>query len=139
MVLIGSYSQIESQISALLFQSESYSVLPRGCHMFQQRVIICNSCRPMRIHHYQKSSWSFLQWWIFILVSHTRIFQKVLFLGLVLLPEWIVPSNFFKIMDVLAILFCTIPFIDMINLDRLFMQDRVKWYSESKWRCLIQK
>ena len=35
-------------------------------------------------------------------------------------PEWIVPSNFLRLMDVMAILFCTIPGIYMVNLDRLF-------------------
>ena len=100
--------------------------------------MICNSCRPTRIQHGQKSFWSFLQWRRLILGSYTRIFHQVFFLGLILFPECIAPSGFLRLMYILLILFCTIPGIDVVNLDRLFMQDRVKWYSEIHWMCLIQ-
>ena len=40
-----------------------------------------------------------------ILVSHTRIFQQVLFLGLILLTEFIGPSDLLRLMDDLAIYF----------------------------------
>ena len=55
-------------------------------------------------------------------MSHARIFQRVLFLGLISLPECIIPYHFLRIIDVLEILFCTNPDIYMVNLDRLFMQ-----------------
>ena len=42
-------------------------------------------------------------------------------------------------MDILAILFCTNPDIDVVNLDRIILQDWLKWYSEMHWMCLRQK
>ena len=44
LALLGSYSQKECQIPALIFQIKYYSVLPRVCHIFQQQGMICNSC-----------------------------------------------------------------------------------------------
>ena len=131
MVLIGRYSQRECQIISLVFQNKSYSVLSRWCHMFQQQGIICNSCRPMRIQNYQKILLSFLQWLRLILVSRTIIFQQVFFLGFL--------SGFLRLMDILAIFFCKIPGINMVNLYILFLNDLVKWYSGSHFGCPRQK
>ena len=63
----------------------------------------------------------------------------VLFLGFILLLECMVLSDLFNIVDALAILSRTIPGIDVVNLDRLFLQDRVEWYSERHWIFLRQK
>ena len=59
-----------------------------------------------------------------------QYFPASLFLGLILLPECIVTSGFLGIMYVSVILFCTIPDINMVNLERLFMQGGVKYSSE---------
>ena len=139
MVLLGSYGQRECQITSLVFQNKFYSLLPRGFNIFQQQIITCNSCRPTRRHHDHSSFWYFLQWWILILVSHTRIFQQVLFLVLNLFPECIIPSDFLMLMDVFAILFCTNTYIDKVQLDRLFLQGWVKFYLERHWICPRQK
>ena len=66
-------------------------------------------------------------------------FQQVLFLVFILFPEFIVPSGLLRLMDVLTILFCTIPGIFMVNLDIIFMQGRIKLYYERHWRCPRQK
>ena len=52
---------------------------------------------------------------------------------------WIDFIYLLRLMDILAILFCTIPDIDMVNLDRLFLQGWVKWYSERHCICPRQK
>ena len=76
---------------------------------------------------------------ILILVSHTRIFQHFLFLGLILLPECIIPYDFLRIIGVLDIFLCNDPYIDKVKLDRIFLQVLGKWYSERHWRCPRQK
>ena len=141
MILFGRYSKRECQIIVLVFQKKIYiySLFPRGCHMFQQQGMICNYFIPMRRQHKQSIFWSFLQWRRLILISHTIIFQQVLFLVLDLLPEWIITSDLLKLIYVLAILFCTNPDIDVVNLDRLFLQGRVKRYYERNGICLRQK
>ena len=137
MLLLERYIQRECKITALIFQIKSYSVLPWVCHLFQQQGMIFNSCRPMRRQHGQRIFWWFLLWRRLILVSNTRIFHQVLFLGLILFPEYIGTFVSFKIMGALAILFWTIPGIDVENWYRIFLQDLVEWYSERHWRCLI--
>ena len=42
-------------------------------------------------------------------------------------------------MDILVVLFCTVLSTYMVMLDRLFLQDRVKWYSERHWMCPRKK
>ena len=74
---IGRYNQRECQIPVVIFQTKPYYVLPWGFPMFQQQEIICNSCKPMRRNNGHRSFWSFLMWWILIVVSHIRSFQKV--------------------------------------------------------------
>ena len=96
MVLIGRYSQREFQIIVLVFKDKFYSLFPWIFHLFKQQVMIYNYCRPMRRHHDQRSFLSFLQWWILILVSHTRIFQQVLLLISTLFPECKIPSDLLK-------------------------------------------
>ena len=119
-------SQREFQMPELVFQKILYYLLLIWCHLFKQQGIICNSCTPIMIQHYQKSFWWFLQWWILIIVSHTRIFHKFMFLELILFHECIVLSDLLRLMYVLVILFRTIPDIYVVNLYRLFMQDWVK-------------
>ena len=50
------------------------------------------------------------------------MFQQVLFLVLNLFPECIISYDFLRLMDVLAILFCTNPDMDKVNLDRIYLQ-----------------
>ena len=59
LILLGRYSQRECQIIVLVFQNKWCSLLPRGCNMFQHKGIICNYCRPMRIHRDHRIFWSF--------------------------------------------------------------------------------
>ena len=66
-------------------------------------------------------------------------FLTVFFLGMILFPECIIPYHFLKIMDILDILFFTNTDIDIINFDRLFLQVRLKWYSERYSRCPRKK
>ena len=134
MVLIGRYSQREFQIPALIFQSKSYYMAPRGYHIFQQQGMICNSCRPMRRQHDQRSFWSFLHWRRLVLVSHTIFFQQVFFLVLNLLPECIIPSYLLRLMDVLAIGFFTNLDTEKVNFYRQFLKFRVKYYYERNWK-----
>ena len=67
----------------------------------------------MKTQHDQRIFWSFLQWRRLILVSHTKIFKQFLFPVLTLLSECIIPSYLLRLMDVLDILLCTNPYIDM--------------------------
>ena len=80
-----------------------------------------------------------LQLWILILLIHTRILQQVLLLGLIEFPECIVPSDFLKLMYILAIFFSTNMDIYTVSWDRLFLQGLVKWHSERHCRCTIKK
>ena len=100
----------------------NFEEFPWGCHMFKHQGMIFNSCITIIIQYDHRSFWSFLQWWRLILVSHTRIFQQVLFLELTLFTECIIPSGFLRLMDVLAIFYCTNTDIDMVIWYRLFMQ-----------------
>ena len=75
---------------------------------------------------------------IFIVVNID--FSKLfLFLGLILLPEYKIPSYLLWLIDDLDILFCTNKYKDKVKTDRLFIQGYVKWYSERNWRCPIKK
>ena len=74
-----------------------------------------------------------------ILVSHTIISQYFLFLGLILYIECIGTSDFLRLMDALYNFFWTITGIDVINLDRMFLQDWVEWYYERHWIFLWKK
>ena len=56
-----------------------------------------------------------------------------------LFPECIIPSDFLRLLDNLDILFYKSICIYRVNLDRLFHQGWVKWYSERHWRCSRQK
>ena len=93
----------------------------------------------MRRQQFQKIFWSFLHWKILILVNHTRIFQHLLFIGFIVLTEYIGTSDLLRLMYALAILFWTFPGTDGVNLDILFLQDWVELYSERNWICLILK
>ena len=112
--LLGRYSQRECQLLVLVFQIILCSLLPWWFHMFQHQGMICNSCRPMRIQHYQRSLCSLLQWWIFVLVSYTRTFHLVLYLELNSLTKCIIPSGFLSLMEILAIFFGNNPDIYII-------------------------
>ena len=128
MILLRRYSQRDSQLIMSFFQNKLYSLLPWGCHFFQHQGMICNSFGPMIIQHDQRSFWSFLQGWIFILEIQTRIFYQVLFLVLTLLPECIFPSGFLRLMGVLEILFCTNIDIDMVIWYIIFLQVWLRWF-----------
>ena len=67
------------------------------------------------------------------------MFWQVLFPVLILLLGCVIPSDIMRLMDVLIIFFCTIPDIDMVNLDRPFLQGESKWYSERHRICQKQK
>ena len=90
----------------------------------------------MIIQNGQIRFWSFLLWRIFILLSHTTIFQRVLFLGLIWLVGCISLSDLLNPMDVLSIYFWTISGIDVVNFERLFLQDSVELYHENNWKCI---
>ena len=130
MVLLGRYSQIDRQITAFIFQIKSYYLLQLVYHIFQHQGIVFNSCRPMRRWQGQMRFWSFLLWWKLMWVSHTIISHQVLYLWLIWFLECIYRFGLLKLMDVLVILFWTIPGINVVHLGRLFMQDWKKWYSK---------
>ena len=66
-------------------------------------------------------------------------FPEGFLLVLILLPECIITSDFLRLLDILAIFFCTNPDIDKVSLDRIFPRGRVKWYSERHWICTRQR
>ena len=103
-LLVGAYNQIKCQIFAVISQRKSYFVFPLGCYLFKKK-IVCNSCRPISRQHGQSSFLSFLLRQRLILVSYTIIFHQVLFLGLILLPECIGPSDFLKLIYYSVVLF----------------------------------
>ena len=77
---LGRYSQREYQIISSVFQIESCYFLPLVYHMFQLQKHIYIFCKSTRRQRGQMIFWSYWLWWRWILVSHTRIFQQVLFL-----------------------------------------------------------
>ena len=113
--LIGRYSQREYQMIWSVFKIKYYSMLPWGYNVFQQQENIYMSCKYARRKRGQMKFWSSWLWWRLIWISRTIIFQKVFFHVLILWLKYIVLFYFLVLMDVLTILFWTIPGRDVVN------------------------